>query len=310
MNKKVPVLVLAFNRPDYVVEALKTIKEYKPDKLYLACDGPRAHVEGEKEVVKRTQKVMLDAVNWSCEVKTLFREENLGCTNAVYEAISWFFEHEEYGIICEDDVLISIDFFKLCEDLLPRYKDNDKIMQITSQYYGKHNEYTNEYTFERKSFIWGWATWRRSWSKYMDMSMSNWKSYNPLRLIPVYGLFQTIMMCYYWSDYYRKLKKDISWDSRWHMAAVTNELLCVCPKTNLAVNIGCASGGAHFLQNDVDPYTHLKVGHLTFPLIHPKDIKLDIAQVAIDNKDFLRLRKIGLKKKFKRILNRIRVLML
>ncbi len=301
MNNKIPVLVLAFNRPDHIARSMRSIADYKPQKLYLACDGPRPHIKGEKEVVDRTRKIMLDFIDWPCEVKTLFRDNNLGCTNAVYGGITWFFEHEEYGVICEDDIILSQDFFKLCEELLPRYEDDDRIMQITSQYYGKHNDYTNEYTFERKSFIWGWATWRRSWNKYMDIDMSNWKTYNPLKLVPVYGLFQTIMMCYYWSDYYRKIKKDISWDSRWHMAAVTNELLCICPKTNLAINIGCTSGGAHFHKNDIDPYTHLKVGHLKFPLVHPKEISLDMEQVAIDNKEFLRLRKIGLKKKFLRL---------
>ena len=92
---KVPVLVMAFNRPDFVQKTMVPICQYQPDRLYLACDGPRKEKVDDVELVKATQEVMLDAVDWKCEVKTLFRDGNLGCDPAVYEAISWFFEKEE-----------------------------------------------------------------------------------------------------------------------------------------------------------------------------------------------------------------------
>ena len=50
-------------------------------------------------------------VDWDCEVKTLFRDKNLGCKYAVSSAIDWFFENEEMGIILEDDCLPSQSFF-------------------------------------------------------------------------------------------------------------------------------------------------------------------------------------------------------
>ena len=48
---KIPILVTAFNRPDHVTVAMKTIREYKPEKLYLECDGPRSTKVGEYEAV-------------------------------------------------------------------------------------------------------------------------------------------------------------------------------------------------------------------------------------------------------------------
>ena len=45
MSKKIPVLVLAFNRADHVQQAMKAIAEYQPDRLYLECDGPRPYKE-------------------------------------------------------------------------------------------------------------------------------------------------------------------------------------------------------------------------------------------------------------------------
>ena len=157
MSKKIPVLVLAFNRADHVAEAMKAIREYKPDRLYLERDGPRGHKEGEREAVEETRQTMLDAVDWPCEVKTLFREENLGCAKAVYDAITWFFEQEEYGIICEDDIILGKDFFRLCEDLLPRYKDEERVMEISARNQSLRTDINNTYVYAQCFHCWGWG---------------------------------------------------------------------------------------------------------------------------------------------------------
>ena len=142
---KVPILVLAFNRADHVEQAMLAIKEYKPERLYLECDGPRVHKQGEKEAVEATRKAMLDAIDWPCEVRTLFRQENLGCANAVYGAITWFFEQEEYGVIIEDDVVVGQDFFRLCEILLPRYKNDERVMEISEENHYPNQQNENTY---------------------------------------------------------------------------------------------------------------------------------------------------------------------
>jgi hypothetical protein len=58
----------------------------------------------------------MDNIDWKCEVKTLFREKNLGCKYLVREAIDWFFENEKMGIILVDDCLPSLSFFQYCEE--------------------------------------------------------------------------------------------------------------------------------------------------------------------------------------------------
>lgn len=302
---KVPILVLAFNRADHIAQSMKAIQEYRPDRLYLECDGPRPHKPGETEAVEATRQRMLDMVDWPCEVKTLFRDENLGCANAVYGAITWFFEHEEYGVIVEDDIVLSNDFFLLCEDLLPRYANDERIQQITSQFYGKHVECTNEYTFGRKPYIWGWASWRRAWNKYMDMDMKNYPDFSFWKLSKIYGLFQSFMMHHYWSNAYKNLNSCSSWATRWHFAAVSNELVSICPKTNLGINIGCdGEGGTHYSKGGKNPYSWLKLGHMEFPLKHPEMVELDMSQVAIDNKDFNRIKLLGAIQKLKHFLSK------
>lgn len=73
----IPILFTIFNRPETSIRVFEEIKKQKPKVLFLASDGPRTHNKEEKEIVAGIRKTVLDAIDRDCEVKTLFREENL-----------------------------------------------------------------------------------------------------------------------------------------------------------------------------------------------------------------------------------------
>lgn len=299
--KKIPILVLAFNRADHVVEAMKVIQKYKPDRLYLECDGPRLNKVGEQEAVKATRKAMLDSVDWQCEVKTLFREKNYGCAQAVNDAITWFFKNEEYGIICEDDIVLSPDFFKLCEELLPRYANEDRIMEITAQNHSHREDISNTYVYSCREHCWGWASWARAWEK-MDMTMSAVPSLTYSFLIKRLGVFEAIMRMHYFQYGYNHLSTYKSWAFRWTLSILVNNGLVIIPGVNLAKNIG-TEGGVHYDSDDTDPYADLDIGSINWPLVYNDCFEIDRRQSRYDAKDFLRLRIIGLNKKIRKILH-------
>ncbi len=298
---KIPILVLAFNRADHVAEAMKAIREYQPERLYLECDGPRLHKEGEKEAVKATQKAMLDAVDWPCQVKTLFREENLGCANAVNDAITWFFNNEEYGIICEDDIILSQDFFSLCEDLLPRYANEGRIMQISARNTSMRTDMNNTYVYAQCFHCWGWATWRRAWLK-MDMSMSAVDRLSATYLIKRLGVFRGLKMRKLFHNGRKHLSTFSSWATRWFLSILDNDALVICPGVNLAVNIGLDEG-THFDAYDAKrPSSKIKLGKMEWPLVYNDSMKVDVKQKKYDSKFFFSNRMFGMKKKFRAIL--------
>src|SRR5687767_15748163 len=99
-----PVLFLIFNRPDTTARVFEAIRSAKPRNLYIAADGPRENKPGEAAICKVTREIATK-VDWPCEVKTLYRDTNLGCRSAVSSAITWFFQQVEEGIILEDDCL-------------------------------------------------------------------------------------------------------------------------------------------------------------------------------------------------------------
>lgn len=297
---KIPILVLAFNRADHVSEAMKAIRNYQPERLYLECDGPRLHKSGEKEAVEATRKAMLDAVDWPCEVKTLFREENLGCAKAVYGAISWFFENEEYGAIVEDDMVIGLDWFLLCEDLLPRYAQEERIMTIQAMNKSHRIDIPNTYVYSWRGGCWGWASWRRAWKK-MDMSMSAlpqlsyWKIMRKLGALPGLDL-----MRHYWAGY-KHLDTFSSWAYRWSLSVQVNNGLSIIPGVNLAKNIG-TDGGAHYDENDIDPYKNLTIGSIEWPIKYNDSLAIDKKQDKLDKKNFYRMRMISVKKRIKKLM--------
>ena len=299
--RKVPVLILAFNRPEHVLRAMEVVHVYQPNSLYLACDGPRDKKDGEVELVLATRKAMLDVVDWECEVKTLFREKNLGCAQAVYEAITWFFDQEEYGVICEDDIVFSLDFFKLCEDLLPRYADNEQIMCINSMNPSMRTDISNSYVYRYRSSCWGWASWRRAWAR-MDMSMTSVPKLKCSFLIKKLGLFEGIMTMRYFKDGYKQLPYYNSWAYRWYLSVLVNNGLVIIPGVNLSKNIG-TNGGVHFESRDIDPYFDLPLGNVKWPLHYNDSFIIDKKQSHYDAMDFFRLRKIGFKRIVKTFFN-------
>ena len=89
---KSAILFIFFNRTDTTLRVLEQIKNVKPPKLYLTCDGPRENREGEAARCMMARKAVLEYIDWECEVNTLFREKNVGPKEAITSAIDWLFE--------------------------------------------------------------------------------------------------------------------------------------------------------------------------------------------------------------------------
>src|SRR6185503_8669515 len=161
----VPILLLVFNRPETTKRVFERIREIKPSKLFVAADGYRPEKEGEKEKCEEVRNLVMNSIDWPCEVKSLFRNSNLGCGPAVSEGITWFFEHVEEGIILEDDILPSRSFFGFAKELLKLYRNDESVWHIGGNSYNPY-KMKADYYFSAYPHIWGWATWRRAWNNY------------------------------------------------------------------------------------------------------------------------------------------------
>jgi hypothetical protein len=214
------------------------------------------------------------------------------------------FENEEYGIIIEDDIVLSQDFFKMCELLLPKYKDEEKVMVISARNHSRKYQKSNEYCFVNYANIWGWATWKRAWEKNTQ-DFEGWKEYPKMGLLKRYGLFQGMMAIWYYNKCSDPNDNFGSWDYTWRYNIAKNDGIGIAPRVNLANNIGIGSaGGTNFSADDRDPYSHLPIGSIIWPLKMREDQTLDKDQLKEDRKDFLRIRMIGLRKKIRKFCHR------
>jgi hypothetical protein len=264
-----PVLFIVFNRPETTVQVFEAIRKAKPKQLFVAADGPRLDKEGEKERCEEARRIATD-VDWDCEVKTLFREENIGCGRGPAEAITWFFKYVEQGIILEDDCLPTQSFFKFCEELLIRYKEDENIFIIsgTNQLGIYQSHYS--YFFSNIAGIWGWATWKRAWDVY-DYSMKSWADEKNKESV-------TNFFRYPWQrEYYIKrfeetYRNDVSWwDYQWYYTRIINKSLGIIPAKNLISNIGFNENATHTFNKDAREANALSYD-LDWPLIHPHSI--------------------------------------
>jgi hypothetical protein len=289
MSNKVPVLFIIFNRPDTTKKVFEAIRKYRPNELFIAADGPRENKPGEKERCEEARKIT-EQIDWPCEAKRLYRDKNFGCKLAVSGAIDWFFENVEEGIILEDDCLPDQTFFKFCEQMLVRYRDDHRVMHISGDNFqnGVHRgEKEASYYFSKYPHIWGWATWRRAWKKY-DVKIKSWGEVKKdLKIINLSGLWAKL----YWKvifDLVNRGKID-TWDYQWLYACWINGGKTITPNINLVRNIGFWEQATHTRKPSAW-IRGLKSESLEFPLVHPKSTEIDNAADSFAAKKFFNLR--------------------
>jgi hypothetical protein len=267
MIEKTPILFIIFNRTNIALESFQSIKRYRPERLYIAADGPRPEKEGEQELCKQTRELILNEIDWDCDVRKLFRGKNIGCGRGVYEAITWMFETEEQGIIIEDDCRLNASLFLFMEELLELYKDDQRIGMIAGT-----NTYLiqteTSYYFSRYKACWGWATWKRSW-KNMDLSMTWRKTDYYMPVLKNMGYRGCDIN--YWKYRLKLIDNNqvSAWDWQWYFTLAAQNQLSIFPKVNLVSNIGFSENATH-TTNKKQPKEYLAHAELDFPLIHPK----------------------------------------
>lgn len=269
-----PILFLIFNRPDLTEKVFGQIRKIRPKQLFIGADGPRKDKPGEDEKCQATRQLVLDMIDWDCEVKTLFREENLGCGLAVSQAITWFFEHVEMGIILEDDCYPDLSFFLFCHELLNYYKDDKRVMMVSGTNLLTSTSIESSYLFSKIGTIWGWASWRRSWDFY-DYQLSfleGIKQNGEINNINISKneLNQRLVNA-------QKVKDGIidTWDYQWTFARLINNGLSIISSNNLVSNIGCNEEGTH-IQIENNPFANLSTQKFKLPLRHPKVVCANI----------------------------------
>lgn len=262
-----PVLLVVYNRPELTTRVFEAIRKVKPSVLYIHADGPKA---GEEECCAIVRGIVSE-VDWSCRVVTQFSDTHLGCGKGVSRAITFLFQHEDRGIILEDDCLPSVTFFKFCDELLEYYKDNARVFRISGYNPCAEAVQKTSYGFSKYMFSWGWATWKRAWDLFSFTCPTEPLKQTDLAEDPTWwdqhGEYDQLLL---------KFKRGPSidtWDNQWAFTCIVNHGLTIVPCKNLVENIGFGIKATH--THTACAAMRVKSNHMEFPLKHPKGLERD-----------------------------------
>jgi len=276
-----PVVLFAFNRPDTTARVFAAIREARPSRLFLVCDGPRADRAGEAERCAEVRRV-LDGVDWPCTVERDFSEANLGCRRRISSGIAWVFSRVEEAIFLEDDTLPDASFFPYCDALLAKYRDDERVLMISGFTLLDHGDADgSSYWFSAHPRIWGWASWRAAWQGY-DVNMRDW----PEAFTRTDGWQQrTRAERDAWGPFFDSVKIGTidTWDAQVTLHAWRTARLTAIPRANLVTNIGFG-GGTNTAEYSLPQPTPVP---MALPLKHPADVRaaraLDAAWMVVQH---------------------------
>ena len=299
-----PILFIIFKRADTTRRAFERIREAQPPRLYIAADGPCKDRPEEMAKCEAARKIV-ETIDWPCEVHRLYRDENLGCGKGVSSAISWFFEHEEEGIILEDDILPHLDFFKFCDEMLEKYRD-DKVVKCicgNNRFY-QPVSYPYSYYFSHFTLIWGWATWRRTWEEYdySLRSVSRDSLIMKAKAFPLKRKNREMALAIY--DMMTSENPVDTWDYQLFISVWYHDGLNIVPINNLCRNIGFATEEAsHTIGHDERIENHEVRG--CYPLKEPNEIQVSKRLERITFADYY-IPKPTIQRRVRRLLGRVK----
>jgi hypothetical protein len=278
-----PVAFIVFNRPETTATVFAEIARAKPPKLLLIADGPRPDRPGEAERCAAARAVV-DGVDWDCEVLTDLSAVHLGCKRRVSSGLDWVFAQVPEAIVIEDDCLPHPTFFRFCEELLARYREDWRVSQIGGvNFQDGFRPDRDSYYFSKLTHCWGWASWRDRWQSFYDVGMAHWPA---IRDAGRAGeLVGSAAEAPEWAAIFDRVHAGEldTWDYQWVFACMRQASRSVLPAVNLVSNIGFGADATHTLGHS--RLAAVPVEEMPFPLRHPEAL---FARSALDERFFRR----------------------
>jgi hypothetical protein len=240
MPFETPILLICFQRTKNLETILAKIQKIRPTKMFICCDGAKNIFQ--KSRVRETRKLV---TQYFPRARRLFQFKNKGCGLNVASAISWFFTHNSEGIILEDDVMPSADFFIFAKKALEKHRDDPSVASVTG-FCPWPNSLAPNVPFLRSKYfsMWGWGTWARVWKNYIldpeDENKLEWSK-------AIRRACDSDNENEFWQNILQKLRnKDIdTWDYQFFFQALANNQVHIRPSKSLVQNLGFGADATH-----------------------------------------------------------------
>lgn len=277
----VPVAIQAFIRPAMLAKQWAVIKEARPSVLIIRSDGPRASVPSDAAKIAECRKIVED-IDWECDVHKLYFDENQGMYKMLDISAEYIWNRFDRCIFLEDDQIPSVSYFKYCEYLLEKYKDDLRINCIHGvNLCEKWDRADSDYFFARVPASSGKAAWKRTKEiseHALDYKDSAYVSNLMYKTMPKYMKKQ--FKSFAKNGTYANHRPGGEFHVRY--AEICQNQLVIVPKYNLISNIGVGEGSTHTANNlktmpkPLQKLYNMKTYEYEFPLKDPEFVIADV----------------------------------
>lgn len=261
--KKIPVVLFNFNRPALTRSVLEAIRNYRPERLFLVCDGARQDTPSDFVSVALV-KEELSRIDWECEVTRIYAEENMGLKARFYTGLDEVFNQVEKAMILEDDCVPSASFFRFAEAALNLYQERSDIGTVAGTNHLDESPSGADSFLSKHPQIWGWGTWDREWKAFAS---SGYREHVPLaaQIRVLWGIDSIIGRIFFLNLLIQR-KRLNTWDIDFALFERTKRQKAVTPPRNLVQNQGFGNGTHRALFEDADSVKAQELSHFHLPV--------------------------------------------
>jgi len=241
---EIPVLLVGYNRFNLFQKNFYHLHKFGLKNIYIFIDGPKSNIRDKIEHTK-----ILDFLNehsLSQSPCTKIEENNLGCRDGVTAAINFFFEHNNFGIIVEDDVFIETNYLNFVLNMYHLHNEREDILAISSNSFKvKSNNSLDPYFYSKVPRIWGWATWKKTWNLY-DKHLLDWKPTDWPDWFKNHFYLNELEKDYWAKKFNLIVENKIdTWDIQLTYMSFKFNLININPTSNLSKNRGIGLKATH-----------------------------------------------------------------
>ncbi len=240
MKNGVPVLLIGFNRPGFLMDRLNEILSWDPPHIYISIDGPKK--DGNQESSRRISQY-LNKYSLNQNITVWIHKENQGISYNTTEAISRVLLKEKNIIVVEDDIKMNRSIYSGMSNILldPKYKQFGIVGgfgAIPSPSSMFLRIFPNQWRNTPYCSLWGWGVRKEIWDLYevdlsqvdIDKSLASSRIWNQL----------SRKQKEIWMSRFNKVQKypSFTWDSQLQFMCFRYELKNILPLYRSLDNLG------------------------------------------------------------------------
>jgi hypothetical protein len=231
------VLILGCNRPVNIGKLINQAIQNNADRIFVHLDYPS--VPKYSKTILANFSELIEKYSNLEKIEFWTEDHNIGAAKSITTSISRAFEHSEYLLILEDDLVVSDNFFQMGWDILDKFQGDINFSGFAGFNPFVENQNSSELYLSNIFQTWGWGTWRNNWKDFMVVR-DNWTQSKEIFDLLQLNTWVSKKQQFFWRRKLHEIEQmpNHIWDYQWLIHNLIKGKITVYPPENLVVNIG------------------------------------------------------------------------